>query len=175
MSYDYDALYAQFPNALGKPTDIIVDFFDGLDLSGARILDVGCGQGRDTLFLARRGYHVTGVDLSPSGIAAIDAAAEDEGLDIRGIVADIRSFTPDGHFDVVLLDRTLHMLDQNDRAMVLRRLIGSVEPNGWVMIADEPHHIPQFATILSDDDADWNIALQQKGYLFAQRQGGDPA
>ena len=55
MSYDYDALYARTPDALGAPTRAFVDFFDGYDRPNVRVLDIGCGQGRDALFIARLG------------------------------------------------------------------------------------------------------------------------
>lgn len=122
MGYDYDALYGSTPDALGEPTKVFVDFFDGLNRRKLRVLDVGCGQGRDALFIARAGHNVVGVDLSENGIDALYASAMRENLNIQGIVADIETFTPDGEFDVVLIHRTLHMLDKPARLAVLERL-----------------------------------------------------
>ena len=47
----------------------------------AHLLDIGCGRGRHTRTLARRGYRVTGIDLSEKAIEAARAEAADEGLD----------------------------------------------------------------------------------------------
>lgn len=47
MVYNYDALYATEPNALGAPTPAFVQFFETFANPVARVLDVGCGQGRD--------------------------------------------------------------------------------------------------------------------------------
>ena len=90
MAYNYDALYRTTKDALGAPTKKIVDAFAALDGRRLRVLDVGCGQGRDALFIARLGHHVTGVDISTSGISAMIVAAKAEGLSVEGVVADDR-------------------------------------------------------------------------------------
>ncbi|MFV0409702.1 MAG: class I SAM-dependent methyltransferase [Paracoccus sp. (in: a-proteobacteria)] len=82
MAFNYDALYGETSNALGEPTPIFFSFFKGFDRQNARILDIGCGQGRDALFIARSGHRVTGVDISPTGIDDLNAAAAAEQLAI---------------------------------------------------------------------------------------------
>ena len=78
----------------------------------ASLLDIGCGQGHVALLIARAGHRVVGVDLSPSGIHDMTRVATKEALPVEGIVADLSTFTPQGIFDVLLIDRTLHMHDQ---------------------------------------------------------------
>lgn len=170
MSYDYDKLYGETRDALGEPTQVIVDAFDRLPVQGARVLDVGCGQGRDALVLARQGHHVTGVDLSPNGIRDLKAAAIAEGLDIVGIVADVTQFMPSGLFDVVLIDRTLHMLGSKEQLEVLAALAPHISEPGWLLIADEARNIPRFAAFLEADDGEWDIFHRKGGYLFACRK-----
>lgn len=169
MGYDYDALYQSTPQALGAPTQVFVDFFDALDSKPARVLDVGCGQGRDALFIARLGHSVVGVDLSPSGISELQSVANEEGLAIEGIATDINSFTPDGLFDIVLIDRTLHMLPEKERLSVLKRLIMHVSPNGWVLIADEASNMAGFKAVFAGSDVSWRTTLDGGGSLFLQR------
>ena len=119
MSYDYDRLYGETPDALGPPAPILVDFFARLERQRVRVLDVGCGQGRDALFIARHGHDVIGVDISPNGIRDLNAAAAREGLAARSIVADIATYAPEGTFEVIVIDRTLHMLARAPRLAVL--------------------------------------------------------
>ncbi len=57
-----------------------------------------------------KGHRVVGVDISPNGIRDLKNAAAKESLAVDGVVADIATYTPGGMFDVVLVDRTLHML-----------------------------------------------------------------
>lgn len=169
MAYDYEKLYASEPNALGAQTESIAAFIEQLNLESARILDVGCGQGRDALPLARAGHDVTGVDLSPSGLAAMVADAKAEGLLIDGHVADITTYTPDGYFDVMLIDRTLHMLDAEPRGATFARLRYATKGGGWIIVADETANLPAFRTALDNDVRRWRIERCAKGVLFAQQ------
>ena len=69
---------------------------------GARVLDVACGHGRHSLELARRGFTVTGVDLSPRSIALAREAAERDGLDTTFDVLDARELDFHAEFDAVI-------------------------------------------------------------------------
>lgn len=169
MAYDYDKLYGETRDALGQPTSIFVDFFDQLDQQDARVLDVGCGQGRDALFIARKGHRVVGMDISDNGIRDLKDAAAQENLPIEGIVADIVNYKPDGMFDVILIDRTLHMLALPVRLAVLETLLDHVNESGWLLIADEASNIKDFETVIAARDLKWNTKLLQRGYLFVRR------
>lgn len=171
MAYDYETLYATHANALGDQTPQIAAFVGKIAQQPVRILDVGCGQGRDALPLARAGHDVTGVDLSPSGVAAMRADAQAEGLTITGHVADITTYTPDGVFDIVLVDRTLHMLAPEPRRTTLLQLMQAVAAGGWLVIADETSNLPAFKDLLLADARGWTIERCGKGYLFAQSLG----
>ena len=166
MAYDYDALYKTTPEALGAPTQQIVEVFKGLK-PPLRVLDVGCGQGRDALFLAGLGHSVVGVDMSTHGIRDLVAQANQLNLPIEGVVADILSFEPDGEFDVLLIDRTLHMLGEVDRVAVLARLLNFVSKPGWLVIADEKRNLPAFCTVLENSHEHWTIKRQHRGFLIA--------
>ena len=169
MAYNYDKLYSETPDALGPPTKVIVQFFARLDRNALRVLDVGCGQGRDALFIARQGHRVTGVDLSPHGIRDLEGIAQQEGLDIQGVVADLAYYQPDDDYDVILIDRTLHMLARTARLEVLSRLLDHVTLKGWLLIADEASNMEDFIHIITAHSTTWTTELSERGYLFIQR------
>ena len=58
---------------------------------GARVVDLGCGNGRHVLALARRGYQTVGVDFSPELLQQATAARDAEGLDSQFLLADLRN------------------------------------------------------------------------------------
>ncbi len=70
--------------------------------TNASILDIACGSGRHSILLAKRGYKVTGVDLSKRLLIEANLAAQRENLNIEFIEADIRNFNSDKKFDLVL-------------------------------------------------------------------------
>lgn len=169
MTYDYDKLFGETRDALGEPTSIFVDFFDQLEQKDVRVLDVGCGQGRDAIFIARKGHRVVGVDVSKNGIRDLKDVAARENLSIDGVVADVTSYEPDGSFDVILIDRTLHMLTRQARLCVLKTMLDHVSKQGWLLIADEVSNIEDFKVVISEHPFDWKTELSQRGNLFLRR------
>jgi len=81
-----------------------VDFFLGLFplAKGARILDVGCGTGRHSIELAKRGYQVTGIDLSPGMLAVAKRKAAAASVQIEFIEADATAFETKEPYDGAL-------------------------------------------------------------------------
>lgn len=169
MPTDYDKVYQEKRHALGKPTKEFVAFFDAYDKPNADVLDIGCGQGRDALHIARRGHHVVGVDLSPTGIMQLLEDAQAEGLHIEGIVADLREYQPAGMFDVVVIDRTLHMLNAEAKLQVLERIGPIVRVDGFILIADEKSNLPTILAFFEADSIPWMTIKHVGGYLFIQR------
>ncbi len=112
MSSSYDAYY-QIENYFGDAHPALISFFQDIHPEG-RILDIGCGQGRNALPLARLGYEVTGVDSSGVGISQMLKVAASENLSIDGRVEDMFEFDTYQEFDVILLDSMLHFT-QKDR------------------------------------------------------------
>jgi len=69
----------------------------------AKILDLGCGTGRHSIELARRGYRVTGIDLSPAMLARAKKNAARTGVKVSFIKADARYFKPKTRYDLVII------------------------------------------------------------------------
>ncbi len=79
---------------------------------GGRALDIAMGEGRNALYLAERGYRVTGVDISEVAIDRVHRLAREKSLRIEGIAADLDSYQFEKNaYDVILcfyfLDRRL--------------------------------------------------------------------
>ncbi|UWQ77989.1 class I SAM-dependent methyltransferase [Leisingera sp. S132] len=169
MAYDYDKLYRETPDALGAPSPAFTAFFEQLDAQGLDVLDAGCGQGRDALFIARLGHRVTGIDLSPHGIRDMLAAAQRENLAVTGIAADLAAWAPDCGYDILLFDRTLHMLTAPQRRDLLTRCLPHVRPGGWVLISDEKRNLEDFRQLFARQPGTWRTGKDSRGLLFMQR------
>src|SRR5262249_25794605 len=116
--------------AFTKGTEQEVDHLVGaLGLApGDRVLDVGCGPGRHALALARRGYEVVGVDLSPDFIALAREAADTEGLPATFEVVDVRNLDYDAEFEaaICLCQGGFGLLGGHDEAAVFGRIVEAV-------------------------------------------------
>ncbi len=80
-------------------------------LSGGHALDVACGRGRHTLWLARLGYRVDAVDISYEGLRRLAELVEFEGLQdrVRLIQADLSVWRPESNiYDLILVTRYLN-------------------------------------------------------------------
>ena len=144
-----------------------------LETAQSKVLDVGCGQGRDALFIARRGRFVTAIDLSPSGIRDLQKDAASEGLTITTEVADIRDYKSKCRYDIILIDRTLHMLALDDRIAVLRNLLALSRSGTHLLIADERSNIPAFKAVLDESCWIWTFSMRLVGddARFVSRPG----
>ena len=71
-------------------------------LPGRKALDIACGEGRNGIFLAGRGFAVTGVDISDRGLAKASKWATDAGVDIAFIHADLEVESLAGRWDLIL-------------------------------------------------------------------------
>jgi len=79
------------------------------------ILDVGCGTGQHALVLGRRGYSVTGIDVSPIAIQLACDKARREGVDFRTIVTDVRDLILEERFDAcVAMFAVMNYLERNE-------------------------------------------------------------
>jgi SAM-dependent methyltransferase len=103
---------------------------------GGRILDVGCGAGREALDLARAGFRVLGLDVAPRMIEAARRRAEAEGLAVELRVGSVTELTaPPGAFDAVFWAGSYHHVPgQALRIETLRRIGRALAPDGVLLL-----------------------------------------
>ncbi len=126
----YDKYYEK-PDYFGKPYIGLIDFFKNHKPKGM-VLDLGCGQGRDALALARLGYSVKGVDISKVGVDQMMRIAKKESLNITGEVGDVFAYPITDEFDIVLLDSMLHFYknDIEKEAEFVKRILSELKVGG---------------------------------------------
>ncbi|MGI5350081.1 class I SAM-dependent methyltransferase [Streptomyces sp. CA-250714] len=118
----------------GAPNGVLVAEADGLP--PGRALDVGCGEGGDAHWLARRGWQVTAVDISRIALRRAADGAEAAGADIAGRVvwecADLTATPPPADaFDLVSVQ--YFPLPRRPDHAALRGLLAAVAPGGTLL------------------------------------------
>ncbi|WP_051722315.1 cyclopropane-fatty-acyl-phospholipid synthase family protein [Streptomyces albus] len=98
-------------------------------------LDLGCGAGGDTLWLARRGWRVTAVDLSPTAVERVRERARELGAGdrVNAEQHDLARSFPDGEFDLVSA-QYLHTPFPLPREQILRTAAHALRPGGLLLI-----------------------------------------
>jgi SAM-dependent methyltransferase len=154
---EFDEAYDDDHSVFGDPYPDLLGYF--ADRRPGRLLDLGCGQGRNAVPLAALGYDVTAVDGSAVGVAQTVRAAGERGLTVRGVAGDLRTFPIRGVYDVVLVDMVLHALTDSARRRVLADLRPAVEPGGtaYVVVPDPGPLVDEVIAALSP----WPTAVRE--------------
>lgn len=124
-------------NVFTKNTRYEVDFLlEELHIPpGGAVLDVGCGTGRHAIELAKRGYAVTGLDLSPEMLSRAASKAEAANVSVEWVRSDATQFAFPGKYDaaVCLCEGAFGLLGQGDDPIdhpmsILRNISRSLKP-----------------------------------------------
>lgn len=138
----WDGVYAARPAATDpRPNVRLTETVT--DLPPGDVLDLGCGEGGDALWLARQRWHVTAVDVSAVALGRLTDLALAQGLGER-IAAerhDLHESFPQGAFDLVSA-HYLHTPDDLDRATVLRKAAHALRPGGRLLVVDHGSTAP---------------------------------
>ena len=127
---------------------------EAADLAPGRALDVGAGEGRNAVWLAEQGWEVTAVDFADVGLAKGARLAEERGVQVAFVAADLLEYEPpSGAFDLVAV-LYLH-LPAAERRLVHARLARALAPGGTLLVVGhdttniaEGHGGPQDPSIL---------------------------
>ncbi|MEK7404636.1 MAG: methyltransferase domain-containing protein, partial [Acidobacteriota bacterium] len=154
------------------------------ELKPGKALDVAMGQGRNSVFLARQGWEVTGYDLSDQGLAIARANAAKAGVTINTIFASHQEFDfGKDRWDLIVM--TYAFVSMEDAAF-LQRVRDSLKPGGIVVVeqlnSGGPGPGPANALFRSfqdlrvlhyedtSDTADWSQKKARIGRLVAQKE-----
>jgi SAM-dependent methyltransferase len=149
---------------------------------GTSVLELGCGVGRWSIRLARRGAHVTGIDLSQQMV--LEARRRAGQVRVSGrcdfVVADICSPGVTGRFDRVFGVTVLqHLMTPGQLEAALRNIRDLLAPGGQAILLEAAplrHTVRcNTAVFVARDERDYQTAFRQAGLRLRATNGVDPA
>ena len=95
-----------------------------------KVLDVGCGEGKDAVFLARNGYIVEAMDATDHGIEKGRRLADNCGVAVDFFKADIRDFRLKSNYDIIFCSGVMHFISPEFRNDIFQNLKEHTNENG---------------------------------------------
>ena len=133
----YDSVYKDNPNFCGqKPNRLLIEILKKKP-EGEEALDLGCGQGRDSFYLAKNDFSVTAVDNSKIAISQLREEATRKKLkNIHAVYKDIAKFEiePD-KFSIINCHNALQFLPKKNALSVIESIKKNILPGGFVILA----------------------------------------
>jgi len=144
--HSWDEIYRRGQGFKLTPNQLLTDSVRSV--KPGKALDIGMGQGRNAVFLAKQGWDVTGVDTSVEGVRIAGENAKAAGVEVHGVVQDIATFDlGTNRYDLIA------MIYMDDRKL-MERIRNALVPGGMVVVEffhsdanhDLPHPIDGFHT-----------------------------
>lgn len=167
-----------------QPNTTITEFEHLLHMQ-SKVLEAGCGEGQNAVYLAQKGYQVDAFDLSEHGIAKLKRRCEQSNAQVNAFVADLTTYQFKQYYDMILCFGTLHFVDKDG----WKRFISNAKEYtniGGIHIMQiftdavpASEDITPFAIGLAKDGemkdlyTDWDI-LQFKSYVFEDEHPNVP-
>jgi tellurite methyltransferase len=166
----YDRTYASTTDVFGaEPEDTLLRFVDQLD-PAAPVLDIGAGQGRNTIAVARAGLQVHALDPSRVGLTALEHRAQGESLTVETILGSFEDHaTPAGSYGGVLAFGLIPDLTWDAVRRLRERSVAWLAPGGLLFVTGfttEDPALPRFR-------ADWR-EIRPNSFADPSGRGAGP-
>lgn len=123
----------------------LMNILEDIHLDPCSVLDLGCGTGINAVWLARHGFEVTGLDLSPTAITMAKERAGGENADIHFLAGDFLQTALPAGFDLVFDRGCFHSIDSEDRkSRAAERIAQLLNEDGlWISLIGNADDVPR--------------------------------
>jgi len=134
---------------------------DGRIESGS-VITLGCGVGRETIYLAKKGFDVIGLDFSSTAIRKARQRAKAEGVDVQFVVDDLTSLKHvSGTYDLVMDFGALNDLSRNARDLYMHNVIPLTRPGGYYVMFSFDTMLP-YDEVIRRFESEFSIEVLHK-------------
>ena len=121
-------------SVFGKQSKEIEEIVSKLT-DNAKILDVGCGDGRNALYLAAHGFHVDAFDISQNAIEKLDYIKNQAGLNINTYICDVPDFDFKYDYDLIIMHGVLQFVEKEKQPKIIELMKTHTKTGGYHIIA----------------------------------------
>ena len=120
------------PWNLSKPPQLLVDAVNSGKIKPCRVIDLGCGAGNYSVWLAKKGFEVTGVDISRLAVGHAEEIADQNNVTCRFVAADLLGDLKQFHecFDLAIDWEVLHHIFPEHRSTFIDNVRSVLRPRG---------------------------------------------
>jgi tellurite methyltransferase len=157
---DWDERYNKPQFIFGKrPAKFLAENYSYIP-PDSNVLDMGMGEGRNAVFLAQKGYRVTGVDISSVAVKKAQLLSKEFGVKIKGIVASLKEYNfPAGTFDSIIC---FYYVDRS----LIGKMVQWLKPGGILIYEAHTLKHKEFASLKNEPD-DFFLKEQELLKMFS--------
>lgn len=138
-TYDWAKNWEDLPWSHNEPTVFLSEICRRR--KPGKALDIGCGAGTDSVFLASQGWEVTSLDFVAKALEYTQQRAAEQGLSVNPVVADITTWEPPEQYDIVLDHGLLHNMDPVRHDAYRETVMKALAPDGeFVLLHWHPRY-----------------------------------
>jgi len=179
----YNDIDGAFLYKQGQPSAEIIELASKLK-PNSTILDIGCGDGRNAIFLAQQGFLVTAFDISDSGVKKLIHRSKKLNVSINAFVQDMISFDFVQGYDLIITHGCMHLISKIDSFRLVRDIQDHTIESGFNVHAVFTDSIEPSEDMKSlckglfkegeifELYKDWNIIVQKSYVLEDEHPGG---
>ncbi|MEF9991224.1 MAG: methyltransferase domain-containing protein [Romboutsia sp.] len=125
-------LYEHLKGIYGdEPEHLLIEYIN--QINKGKVLDLGVGTGRNSLFISSIGYDVEGVDIVDENIKNYLEKAKELQLDVKGTVADIRDFEiKENEYSLIIVSWVLNFFKKSEIDIIVNKIKKGLKENGVV-------------------------------------------
>lgn len=148
----YNKTYQNNPNLWGNKPNNLISMFEKDFEPNSNVLDLGCGQGRDALYMAKKGFNVVAADSSSTAIEQLLEKAKQEQLtNITAKCIDVNNFNLESDkYQIINIHNLMQFIGKDNNLKLINNVKNNLSPNGFVIIkaftTKDPEYLKKIAT-----------------------------
>lgn len=175
MEYQLKTIPSSFKKVPSDVLPAFVEFLKKKDITAGKVLDIGCGTGRNSLYLAKLGFEVYGIDISSSALKEFKRLAEENNLQnkVHIILSSVtkRQYLPDIFFDISIdVSTFFHLITEKERLDYLDEISRLLKTGSYLMEVQFLKDDEYYKSMLVDDNIFLDKNNGTKGVLYSKNE-----